>query len=193
MNKKFLLVICYVFGEAPTEPGIAITIDNTPNIDALHKKYPFHNLEWFGEAVGLTAGSMGGSEVGHFTMGAGRIIPQFLLAVNGAIEDGSFQKNEALKNAFTYVKEEKKPLHLLGMISDKGVHSHIDHLLTLLDWAAKEKLEDVYIHCITDGRDVKERSAERFIKQIEDKIKETGVGKIAPIIGRYLSREKDKN
>lgn len=193
MSKKVLLVICDGFGEAPPGPGNAITLAETPNIDELRKKYPFNILQCSGEAVGLTEGSMGGSEVGHFTIGAGRIVPQFLLAINWAIEDGEFYKKKPLVDAFNYVKDKKKPLHLLGMISDKGVHSHMDHLLALLDWAAKEELENVFVHCITDGRDVKERSAERFIRQIEDKIKETGVGKIATVVGRYFSMDRDTN
>ena len=193
MKNKVLLIICDGFGEAPPGPGNAITLANTPNIDMLRKKYPFDHLECFGEAVGLTEGSMGGSEVGHFTIGAGRIVPQFLLAINWAIEDGSFFEKPPLLKTFQHVKDKKKKLHLLGMISDKGVHSHIDHLLTLLDWAAKEKLENVYVHCIADGRDVAERSIKPFIKQIEDKIKETGVGKIATIIGRYYSMDRDTN
>ncbi|MBU0727132.1 2,3-bisphosphoglycerate-independent phosphoglycerate mutase [Patescibacteria group bacterium] len=193
MNKKVLLVICDGFGEAPPGPGNAITLANTPNIDMLRRKYPFNILQCFGEAVGLTEGSMGGSEVGHFTIGAGRVVPQFLLDINWSIEDGSFYKKKPLVNAFQHAKENKKSLHLLGMISDKGVHSHINHLLALLDWAAKEKLENVYVHLILDGRDVEERSADRFIKQVENKIEETGVGKIATMVGRYFSMDRDKN
>ncbi|MBU1935099.1 2,3-bisphosphoglycerate-independent phosphoglycerate mutase, partial [Patescibacteria group bacterium] len=174
-------------------PGNAVKLANTPNIDMLRSKYPFGILQASGEAVGLTEGSMGGSEVGHFTIGAGRIIPQFLLAINRSIEDGSFYEKSPLVEAFEYVKKTGKSLHLLGMISDKGVHSDINHLLALLDWAAKEKLENVYIHCIGDGRDVNERSIKRFIKQIQDKIDETGVGKIATIIGRFYSMDRDTN
>lgn len=191
--KKVLLVILDGFGEAPEGPGNAVTLAKTPNIDKLRSKYPHSILQCTGEAVGLIEGAMGGSEVGHFTMGAGRIAPQFLLAINRAIQDGSFYENQALKDAFNYAKKSGKKLHLLGMISDEGVHSDISHLLTLLEWAKKEGLKDVYIHCIGDGRDVEERSIERYLKKIQDKIDELGVGKIATIIGRYYSMDRDKN
>ncbi len=193
MKNKVLLVICDGFGEAPPNPGNAVTLAKTPNINMLRSKYPFGILQCTGEAVGLTEGSMGGSEVGHFTIGAGRIVPQFQLAINRAIKDGSFYKNPALKQAFDHAKTTGRPLHLVGMISDKGVHSHIDHLFALVDWAAKEKIKNVFIHCITDGRDVEERSAERYIKQIQEKIKKTKTGKIATIIGRYFAMDRDTN
>lgn len=190
---KVILVILDGFGEGPAGPGNAITLAKTPNIERLRKTYPFSILQSSGEAVGLVEGSMGGSEVGHFTIGAGRITPQFLLAINRAIKDGSFYQNEALKGAFDYAKQNKKPLHLMGMISDKGVHSHIVHLFALLEWAKKEGLEEVYIHCISDGRDVEERSVKTYLKQLQDKIDELGVGKIATIVGRYFSMDRDKN
>ena len=193
MQKKVLLIICDGFGEAPAGPGNAITLAKTPNINELRRQYPFSLLKASGKAVGLMEGNMGGSEVGHFTIGAGRIVPQFLLAINRSIEDGSFYEKKPLKEAFEYVKKTGKKLHLMGMISDKGVHSDMKHLLALLDWAGREQIEQTYIHCITDGRDVKERSAERYIKSIELKIKETGIGKIATIIGRYFSMDRDKN
>ena len=172
MDKKVLLVIFDGFGEGPEGPGNAVKLAKTPNIDKLRDKYPFSLLQCTGEAVGLTEGAMGGSEVGHFTMGAGRIVPQFLLAINRAIEDGSFYKNPALSDAFNYAKKSGKKLHLFGMISDEGVHSHIDHLFTLLEWAKKENLEDVYIHCIGDGRDVEERSIKEFMGKLQSKIDE---------------------
>lgn len=190
---KVLLVICDGFGEGPAGPGNAITLANTPNIDELRFKYPFSLLQSSGEAVGLTEGSMGGSEVGHFTIGAGRVVPQFLLAINQAIQDGTFFKNPVLVEAIEYAKKSNKPLHLVGMISDKGVHSHIDHLFALLSWAAKEGVKDIYIHCITDGRDVEERSAKKFIKLIQNQIQKSGVGKIATIIGRYFAMDRDTN
>jgi 2,3-bisphosphoglycerate-independent phosphoglycerate mutase len=192
MNKA-LLVICDGFGEAPPGPGNAITLAHTPNLDALRDNYPYGILQASGEAVGLTEGSMGGSEVGHFTIGSGRITPQFLLAINRSMQDGSFYEKEPLVEAFRYAKTNNKALHLVGMISDKGVHSHIDHLLALLDWAAREQLSKVYLHLIGDGRDVQERSIKRYIKQVQDKIAETGVGRIATIIGRFYSMDRDKN
>ncbi len=193
MDKKVLLVILDGFGESPPGPGNAVTSAKTPVIDNLRGRYPFSLLKCTGEAVGLTEGSMGGSEVGHFTMGAGRVVPQFLLAINRAIEDGSFYDNPALKNAFRAAKKSGRKLHLLGMISDEGVHSHIDHLFALLEWAKKEGLKDVYIHCIGDGRDVEERSIKEFLGKLQKKIDELGVGKIATIIGRYYSMDRDQN
>jgi 2,3-bisphosphoglycerate-independent phosphoglycerate mutase len=190
---KVLLVILDGFGEAPAGPGNAITLADTPNLDKLRADYPFGILQACGESVGLVEGSMGGSEVGHFTIGSGRITPQFLLAINRAIRDGSFFENEALKGAFDYAKETGKALHLMGMISDKGVHSHINHLFALLEWAKKDGLKDVYIHCIGDGRDVKERSIKIYLSQLQAKIDELGVGKIATVIGRYYSMDRDKN
>ena len=192
MSKKVLLVIFDGFGEGSEGPGNAVKLAKTPNIDRLRDKYPFGLLQTSGEAVGLTEGAMGGSEVGHFTMGAGRIVPQFLLSINRAIEDGSFYKNPALSGAFEHAKKSKK-LHLLGMISDEGVHSHINHLFTLLEWAKKENLEDVYIHCIADGRDVEERSIKEFLGKLQSKIDELSIGKIATIIGRYYSMDRDTN
>lgn len=189
---KVLLVILDGWGEGPATPGNAVTVGKTPNIDELRSKYPHSILQCTGEAVGLTKGAMGGSEVGHCTIGAGRIIPQFLLAINNSIKDGSFYKNPALSGAFEHAKKGGK-LHLMGMISDEGVHSHIDHLFALLEWAKKEGLEDVYIHCIADGRDVEERSVEEFITKIQNKINELGVGKIATLIGRYFSMDRDQN
>lgn len=190
---KVILTILDGFGEGPDGPGNAITTAKTPNLDKLREEYPFSILQASGEAVGLTEGSMGGSEVGHFTIGSGRIIPQFLLAINQDIKSGAFFENEELKGAYDYAKTKNKPLHLMGMISDKGVHSHIEHLFALLEWAKKEGLKDVYIHCIGDGRDVRERSIKGFLKQLQDKIDELGVGKIATIIGRYYSMDRDKN
>ena len=192
-NKKVLLTILDGFGEGPEGPGNAIRLADTPNIDSLRSLYPFGILECTGEAVGLTEGTMGGSEVGHFAMGAGRVVPQFLLDINNSIKDGSFYQKKPLADAFEYAKTTGNALHLLGMISDKGVHSHIDHLLKLLEWAAKEELQKVYIHCIADGRDVAERSVLTFIRQIENKIELTGVGKIATLVGRYYSMDRDKN
>ncbi|MBI5422148.1 2,3-bisphosphoglycerate-independent phosphoglycerate mutase [Candidatus Peregrinibacteria bacterium] len=192
-ENKVLLLILDGFGEAPAGPGNAVTLAKTPHLAELRSKYPHSLVQTSGEAVGLVEGSMGGSEVGHFTMGAGRIVPQFLLAINWAIKDGSFYTNPALKSAFDEVKKTGKKLHLVGMISDKGVHSDISHLLALIDWAAKEKLEQVFIHCITDGRDVEERSATRYLKMVQEKIAESKVGKIATIVGRYFAMDRDRN
>ena len=189
MAKKVILVILDGFGEAPAGPGNAVTLAKTPNLHRLRAEYPHSILQCTGEAVGLVEGSMGGSEVGHFTIGAGRIVPQFLLAVNRSIKDKSFFKNPALAGAFENAKKGKK-LHFVGMISDEGVHSHIDHLFALLEWSKKEKLKEVYVHCIADGRDVEERSVKEFLTKFQNKIDELGVGKIATLIGRYYSMDR---
>lgn len=191
--RKVLLVIFDGFGEAPADPGNAIALAKTPHLDELRSKYPHGLLQASGEAVGLVEGAMGGSEVGHFTMGAGRITPQFLLAINQGIEDGSFFEKQPLVDVFSYTKKSGKKLHLLGMVSDKGVHSDIDHLLTLLEWAKKEDLGKVYIHAIADGRDVKERSVKGFIETVQKKIDELKLGNIATLVGRYYSMDRDKN
>ncbi|MDH5596652.1 MAG: 2,3-bisphosphoglycerate-independent phosphoglycerate mutase [Candidatus Peregrinibacteria bacterium] len=191
--KKALLVILDGFGEAPLGPGNAIALAKKPNLERLRAEFPFGILQAGGEAVGLVEGSMGGSEVGHFTIGSGRVTPQFLLMINRAIQDGSFFENQALASAFDYAKKTGKALHLMGMISDKGVHSHVDHLFALLEWAKKEGLPEVYIHCIGDGRDVEERSIKKYLRQLQAKIDELGVGKIATVIGRYYAMDRDKN
>lgn len=191
--KKVLLAILDGFGEAPAGPGNAVRLAKTPHLDQLREAYPFSFLEATGEAVGLTEGSMGGSEVGHFTLGSGRVTPQFLLAINRAIADGSFFENEALKGAFEHAAKEERALHLLGMISDKGVHSHIEHLFALLEWAKKAGLKKVYVHAIADGRDVEEQSVIGFLEKLDAKMTALGVGKLATLVGRYYSMDRDKN
>lgn len=193
MKKKVLLVVLDGFGEGPEGPGNALQKAHTPVMDKLKADYPYGLLDACGEAVGLTEGSMGGSEVGHFAIGAGRIVPQFQLAINRAIEDGSFMENEAIKSAFDHAERSESALHFVGMISDKGVHSHIDHLLALLDGAAQRGLKKVYVHAIADGRDVKERSVKGFLDQISQKIQKTEVGKLATLVGRYYAMDRDHN
>lgn len=196
MNKA-LLIILDGFGEGKAYSGNAITLAETPVITGLKAKYPWTILKASGEAVGIPAGMQGGSEVGHYTIGAGRIVFQPLEEINRAIKDGSFFKEAPLLEACKRVnKAEKAALHLIGMISDQGVHSHINHLFALLELAKREKVFKVYIHAITDGRDVPERSAGGFIKQIQAKIAELGMEKnarIATIIGRYFAMDRDTN
>ncbi|MBI2638486.1 2,3-bisphosphoglycerate-independent phosphoglycerate mutase [Candidatus Peregrinibacteria bacterium] len=188
---KVLLIILDGFGEGKAYPGNAITLAKTPTITALKKKYPWMLLKASGEAVGVPEGTQGGSEVGHFTIGAGRVVFQQLEEINRAIKDGSFFQKPALLEAC-----KKKTLHLLGMISDQGVHAHLAHLFALLELAKRQKVERIFIHAITDGRDVHERSAAEFIKQIQEKIIELGLqdrAKIATIIGRYFAMDRDEN
>ena len=189
------------FGEGKDYPGNAIRKAKMPNLNRLRTEYPLTLLDCSGNAVGLPEGTQGGSEVGHFTMGAGRIVYQALEEINRSIKDGSFFTKKPFLDAIEKVKAtEKSALHLLGMISDQGVHSQLDHLFALLELAKKHEVGPVYIHAITDGRDVPERTAAAFIEKIQAKIKELGMdkgspqgAKIATIIGRYYAMDRDHN
>lgn len=193
MKKKVMLVVLDGFGVGPDGLGNAIQKADTPILDRLNDEHPAGLLDASGEAVGLTAGSMGGSEVGHFAMGAGRIVPQFQLAIDRSIESGELLENNALKSAFDHSLEHDVPLHLIGMISDKGVHSHIDHLLALIKGAAQVGIKKVYIHAISDGRDVQEQSMTGFLSQISRVLEQTKTGSIATLIGRYYAMDRDHN
>lgn len=189
MKEKVLLMILDGYGEGPKNPGNAAHSAKTPNLDELRKKYPHTLLQTDSEAVGLPKGTQGGSEVGHFTIGAGRIIWQSLEEINRSIRNGKFFKLKDLKKAAANAKKYGSKFHILGMISDEGVHSHINHLFALLDFAKKEGLKKVYIHAITDGRDVPERSADKYIRMIQ----KHGFGGIATIVGRYYAMDRDTN
>ena len=195
--QKVLLIILDGFGEGKTYPGNAAVLAKTPTLARLKKDYPWTLLKASGKAVGIPKGSQGGSEVGHFTIGAGRVMRQSLEEINRSIQDGGFFKKAALLDACRRAKsKEKAALHLLGMISDQGVHSHINHLFALLELAKREGAAEIFIHAITDGRDVPEKSAIGFIKQIQQKISELGMEKtarIATIIGRYYAMDRDSN
>ncbi|MDP4008780.1 MAG: 2,3-bisphosphoglycerate-independent phosphoglycerate mutase [Candidatus Peregrinibacteria bacterium] len=191
--KKTILMVIDGWGEAEAYDGNAITNANTPVMDSLKENYPWTTLHACGEHVGLPEGGLGGSEVGHLTIGAGRRIYQPMAEINNSIKDGSFFELEPLKNAMQHVKATGGKLHLLGMTSDKGIHSDLAHMFALMEMAKKYEIEKVYIHAITDGRDVPEKSSKGFIQQILDKIEELGIGKIATIIGRYYAMDRDKN
>jgi len=193
MKKKAMLIVLDGYGEGKDYKYNAVTRSKTPFLDKLRKSYPTTVLNCDSEHVGLPKNTMGGSEVGHFTMGAGRIVYQSLEEINRSIKKGEFFKKKALKKAAQICHKNDSALHLLGMISDQGVHSHLSHLFTLLKWAKKEKLKKVYIHAITDGRDVKERSAKKFITAINKEIKKLKIGKIVDIVGRYYAMDRDKN
>lgn len=169
----------------------AIQSANTPFVDSLYKKYPNTTLVTCGEAVGLPEGQMGNSEVGHLNLGAGRIVYQELQRINVAIKDGSFQKNEALLKAVRYAKNNNKPLHLLGLVSDGGVHSHTNHLKAIVDLCKAEGLSDVFIHAFTDGRDTDPKSGLGYLKDLQEHLNKT-VGKIATVSGRYYAMDRDK-
>ena len=168
----------------------AIYKAKTPFIDSLYKNYPTAKLTTFGESVGLPKGQMGNSEVGHINLGAGRIVHQELAKINIAIENNTFQNRQNLKNSLKTVQKRNKKLHLIGLLSDGGVHSHISHLEGLLDMCEKMKISNIYIHVFTDGRDVDPQSGIDFILRLNNKIKSSGA-KIATVIGRYFAMDRD--
>ncbi len=179
------------WGKSPDPKVSAIDNANVPFINSLYTKYPNAQLRTDGLNVGLPEGQMGNSEVGHMNLGAGRIIYQDLAKINLAVENKTFNKEKAIADAFHYAKEYEKPVHFLGLVSNGGVHSHINHLKGLVDAAHDEGLEKVYIHAFTDGRDVDPKSGVGFIKDITDHVKGTSV-KLASIIGRYYAMDRDK-
>lgn len=191
MSKKAILVIMDGWGIGQVPEADAILAANTPFVDSLYNKYPNTTLITFGEVVGLPDGQMGNSEVGHLNLGAGRIVYQELQRINVAIRDGEFFKNAALLDAIKYAKEHKKALHLLGLVSDGGVHSHTQHLKAIVSLCKTEGLEEVYIHAFTDGRDCDPKSGLEFMTGLQAHLNNT-VGKIATVSGRYYAMDRDK-
>ena len=192
-SKPVILLIFDGFGIAPPGNGNAVTLSKKPVLDAMVATYPTLTLQASGEAVGLSWGEMGNSEVCHLNLGAGRIIYQTLPRINKAIDDGSFFRNEQLLKAVEQVKKNKSRLHLMGLVSDGGVHSHQNHLYALLDLCAKKQLSEVYIHAFLDGRDTTQDAAAGFIEQLQRKISEGGVGKIASLSGRFYAMDRDNH
>ena len=191
MNKKVILMILDGWGKSPDPKVSAIDHANTPFIDALYTKYPNASLRTDGLHVGLPEGQMGNSEVGHMNLGAGRIVYQDLVKINLAVQHKTLQEEQVLKDAFDYAKTNNKKVHLLGLVSDGGVHSHINHLFGLLDAANDSGLKDVYVHAFTDGRDVDPKSGYGFISELEDHLNAT-TGKLASVTGRYYAMDRDK-
>ncbi|NND26056.1 MAG: 2,3-bisphosphoglycerate-independent phosphoglycerate mutase [Flavobacteriaceae bacterium] len=191
MNKKVILMILDGWGKSPDPKVSAIDKANTPFIDSLYEKYPNASLRTDGLNVGLPEGQMGNSEVGHMNLGAGRIVYQDLVKVNLAVKEGTLENEPVLQNAFEYAKTQQKAVHFLGLLSDGGVHSHIDHLFGLLDAANKYDLEKVYVHAFTDGRDVDPKSGYGFITELEDHFEKSS-GQLASITGRYYAMDRDK-
>ena len=193
MNKKLtMLMILDGFGMNNNAEGNSIKIANTPNIDNLMKKNPTTEIHTSGLDVGLPEGQMGNSEVGHTNIGAGRIVYQELTRITKEIEEGDFFSNPELVKAIENCKEHGTKLHIMGLLSDGGVHSHNRHLYALLELAKRKDFEDVYVHCFLDGRDTPPASAENYLAELEKKMAEKGVGKIASISGRYYSMDRDK-
>ena len=193
MEKKLaMLMILDGFGINENTDGNAVKLANTPNIDKLMKKYPTTEMYTSGLKVGLPEGQMGNSEVGHTNIGAGRIVYQELTKITKSIEDGDFFAIPEFIEAIENCKKHNSKLHILGLVSDGGVHSHIRHLYGLLEMAKRRDFENVYVHCFLDGRDTPPASGESYIMQLEEKMKEKGVGKIASISGRYYAMDRDK-
>ena len=192
MSKKpVMLMILDGFGLAPKSEGNAVSLAKKPNFDRLTANYPTSQLQASGLQVGLPEGQMGNSEVGHLNIGSGRIVYQELTRITKAISDGDFFENEALKLAMDNAKKTGAALHLMGLLSDGGVHSHIDHLRGLLEFAKKEGVQNVFVHAFMDGRDVAPSSGKEFIEKTEAMMAEVGVGKIATISGRYYAMDRD--
>ena len=187
-----MLMILDGFGNNPNKEGNAVKNSNTPNIDKLMKKYPTTQIAASGLSVGLPEGQMGNSEVGHTNIGAGRIIYQELTKITKSIEEGDFFTNQEFINAIENCQKNNSKLHILGLLSDGGVHSHNRHLYGLLEMAKRRDFEDVYVHCFLDGRDTPPASAENYIVELEDKMKEKGIGKIASLSGRFYAMDRDK-
>ena len=192
MSKKSVLVIMDGFGLAPDGDGNAIYQAKTPNLDALFQKYPKSKLSASGLDVGLPDGQMGNSEVGHTNIGAGRVVFQDLPKISKEIEDGDFFKNEAYVTALKAAKENGKSVHVMGLLSSGGVHSHINHIFAMLDMAKQFEIEHVYVHCFMDGRDVAPDSGLGFVKQMHEKCQQVGNAKIATISGRFYAMDRDK-
>jgi len=191
-GKPLLLMILDGWGCSPKKEGNAIINAKTPNMSRLMKDYPHTRLKASGIDVGLPEGQMGNSEVGHLNIGAGRVVYQELTRISKAIKDGDFYKNEILLQAMKRLEGTGKSLHLIGLLSDGGVHSHISHLFALLDMAVEAEVEKIFIHPVLDGRDVLPQSAKEFICQLETKIRQVGRGKIATVSGRYYVMDRDK-
>ena len=193
MNKTpTTLIIMDGFGLAPAAADNAVSLANTPVLDKLFREYAHTTLSASGLDVGLPAGQMGNSEVGHTNIGGGRVVFQDLPRISRAIEDGGFFKNEAYNKAMDDCLKNDSSLHLYGLLSDGGVHSHIEHLFALLQMARDKGLTKVYVHCFLDGRDVSPTSGKGFVQELQDKCAQLGVGKIATVMGRYYAMDRDK-
>ena len=190
--KKVLLTIIDGFGYREEEKGNAVIKANPKNIISLWNKYPHTTLEASGEAVGLPKGQMGNSEVGHLNIGAGRLVDQPLMQINHAIEDGSFFKNEVLLDVIDHCKKNNSDLHLFCLLSDGGIHSHINHLFAVLELCKKEDFANVYVHAFLDGRDTLPNVALKYLDELDAKIKELGIGKLRDVSGRYYSMDRER-
>jgi 2,3-bisphosphoglycerate-independent phosphoglycerate mutase len=192
-KQKVMLLILDGWGLNKEYEGNAIALANTPYFDQLWQYKPTAVLEASGESVGLPEGQMGTSEVNHFTIGSGRVIFQDLVRINKAIDDDSFAENEAFNNQFEYVKKHGSTLHIIGLLSDGGVHSHQEHIYALVQAAATKGVKRVLIHAITDGRDTSPRGGSTYVQKLEEELSDIGLGTIASVCGRYFAMDRDNN
>ena len=191
MKRPTMLMIMDGLGLTEEVKGNAVKAAKTPNLDRLMKEYPFVQGQASGLHVGLPDGQMGNSEVGHMNMGAGRIVYQDLTRITKDIEDGGFFENEALLTAMRRAAGEGRALHLFGLVSDGGVHSHNTHIYALLEMAKREGVSDVIVHAFLDGRDTPPTSGLSYVKELEAKMAELGVGRLGSIMGRYYAMDRD--
>ena len=192
-KKPTCLLILDGYGLSDKKEGNAVYLANSPNIDMLMEKYPFARGNATGLAVGLPEGQMGNSEVGHLNIGAGRVVYQSLTRISKEINEGDFFKNEVLLNAIKNCKDNDSALHFIGLLSDGGVHSHNTHLYALLELAKQNDISKVFVHCFLDGRDTPPSSALGYAKELQAKMDEIGVGRIATVEGRYYVMDRDNN
>ena len=191
-KKPVMLMILDGWGIAPPGPGNAADLARTPHLDSYFARFPHNRLQASGEAVGLPEGQMGNSEVGHMTIGSGRIIYQSLTRITRAIKDGTFFANPVLREAMDRARDTGRSLHFMGLLSDGGVHSHMEHLFGLLEMAKREGVKDVYVHAFLDGRDTPPKSAGPYLEALEAACRRIGVGRIADVSGRYYAMDRDK-
>ena len=191
-RKPMMLMILDGFGNNENKKANAVELANTPNIDKLMKIWPMTTIYTSGLNVGLPDGQMGNSEVGHTNIGAGRIVYQDLTRITKSIEEGDFFSIKEFSDSIENCKKYGSKLHIMGLLSDGGVHSHIRHLYALLELAKRKDFEEVYVHCFLDGRDTPPASGETYLMKLEEKMKEKGIGKIATISGRFYSMDRDK-
>lgn len=191
MSEKVVLIIMDGWGQAPDDASNAISRAHTPFVDSCYKKYPHSQLLTSGQHVGLPAGQMGNSEVGHINIGAGRVVYQELELINKAFREHTIDKNKNLHAVFEYVKSANKNLHLIGLVSDGGVHSHINHLKGLIDIASNQNISNIYIHAFTDGRDCDPQKGKHFVDELQNHIAGKNA-RIASVVGRYYAMDRDK-
>jgi 2,3-bisphosphoglycerate-independent phosphoglycerate mutase len=191
--KKVILTVLDGVGISSQKKGNAFKQAHTPNIDYIMSNFPNSLLEASGLAVGLPKNQVGNSEVGHMSIGSGRLIEQDLIRINKSILEETFYQNKAFLKAINNCKENNTNIHLIGLVSDGGIHSHLDHLLALLDFCYMQNFKQVYIHALLDGRDTEPKVAKKYLKILEDKIKQIGIGEIITVGGRYYLMNRDSN